>query len=313
VTVLDTKTGNVLRHTPCGQGLLTDVMLAPQAGRLFLATSRSGSIAPPFKLHVLDSTTGKQMREVTLPHYVSAGALDERSGRLFVASSSAITVYDIRTWKVVRTIAIQDSTPFVVSDDVYHRVLTVSGKEMNVLNVVDVPMGKLISTSRLGTTRLAAIAFDQATDRLFALSDGTYTAQARPASDGTLRILARKTYRTLRTIPVGVVYGNRPSMLVDPSTHHLFVLSYAHMKGPVSWTNTSMVSVFDTRTGSLLTATKIPVTSGAELVLDRKNGRVYVNCTGINPATGNGNTVTVLSAKTGAIVRSIGLPSTPTG
>ena len=318
VTVLDTRSGNVLRRTSCGQGLLTDMMLASQTGRLFLATSRVGSMAAPFTLHVLDAGTGKPVRQVTLPRYVSAGAVDERSGHLFLASASAITVYDTRSFRVVRTIPITGGTSLVVPDEIYHRLLVVSAlegksaanKEMNILNVFDVPTGKRISTSRIGTTRLAAIAFDQASDHLFALSDGTYTAQSRPESDGILRILARKTYRTLRTVRVGVVFTARPSMLVDPRAHHLFVLSYGHLKGRVGWASASMVSVFDTRSGSLIAQTKIPVTSRGTMVLDGKSGRVYVNLTGSESGTANGNTIAVMSATTGAILRSVALPST---
>jgi hypothetical protein len=321
VTVLDTRTANVLRRTPCGQGLLTDVMLASQVSRLLLATSRTGSMAAPFTLHVLDAATGKPVRQVTLPRYVSAGAIDERSGRLFLASASAITVYDIRSFRAVRTIPITGGTPLVVPDEVYHRVLVVSAlegksaanKEMNILNVFGVSTGKRISTTRIGTTRLAALAFDQASDHLFALSDGTYTAQSRPESDGILRILAWKTYRNLRAMRVGVVFTARPSMLVDPRTHHLFVLSYGHLQGPGKWTSTSIVSMFDTRTGSLLAQTKIPVTSKGTMVLDGKAGRVYVNLTGLNSGTGTTNAVAVLSATTGAMLRSVALPSTPSG
>jgi DNA-binding beta-propeller fold protein YncE len=317
VTVLDTRTGNVLRRTSCGQGLLTGVMLASQAGRLFLATSRIDSVAAPFTLHVLDAATGKSVRRVALPRYISAGAVDERSGYIFLASASALTVYDMRSFRAIRTIPINGGTSLVMPDEVYHRVLVVSAlqgksaanKGMNILNVFDVSTGKRISTTRIGTTRLAALAFDQASDHLFALSDGTYTAQSRPSSEGVLRILARKTYRTLHTMRVGVVFTARPSMLVDPRSHHLFVLSYGHLKVPAKWTSTSIVSMIDTRTGSLIAQTKIPVTSRGTMALDSKGLRVYVSLTGLDSGTGTTNTMAVLSATSGSMLRSVALPS----
>lgn len=331
VTTLDTRTGVVLRHTECGQGLLTDVLVAPLAGRLFLVTSPSGSLGTAV-IHVLDTTSGKQLRAVPVSpatSMVSAGAVDEQAGRLYLANASAITVYDLRSLRVVRTIPASTNAPLLLADDVHNRVLTVSshlphctqkaelcGGELNVLTAVDVRSGTLVAAMRIGTTRLAALALVPGSDRLFALSAGTYTAQGRPASDGTLRMLAGTDYRPLRTISTGVVGGNRPAMVVDRTTRHLFVVSDGHLKGSRAGTSAALLSVVDVRTGVLVRATPLPAlrrdaTSGAALMLAAQGGRVYV--TGFDPTTGQGNNVTVLSATSGTVVRSVALVGPPSG
>jgi DNA-binding beta-propeller fold protein YncE len=94
VTVLDTRTGKVLRRAPCGQGLLFDALIAPQAGRLFLATSRLGSLSPPFKLHVLDTATGKHVRLFALSWAHAKGGMKW-------TSASLLSVLDTRTGSLV--------------------------------------------------------------------------------------------------------------------------------------------------------------------------------------------------------------------
>jgi hypothetical protein len=54
--------------------------------------------------------------------------------------------------------------------------------------------------------------------RVFVLSEGAYAAASKPASDGRLRVLARKTYKTLHTIPVGVVFRAQPGIALDLRT-----------------------------------------------------------------------------------------------
>jgi len=104
VSVLDTRTGAVLRHVAVGVGPFA-LAVDPQSARAFVTNLGGGSVT------VLDARTGTALRSVAVGSLPVAIAVDTRSGRVFVANrdSGSVSVLDATSGRIIRTVDIGTS------------------------------------------------------------------------------------------------------------------------------------------------------------------------------------------------------------
>jgi DNA-binding beta-propeller fold protein YncE len=119
VSVLDTHSGALVHTTNPGRDLF-DLAVDEQTGRVFVANGSNVQVngrlsVPDGSVSILDATSGRLVRRVTVGVLPTAVAVDPRSGRVFVANkgpvdgnlvplgNGTVTVLDERSGAVLRT------------------------------------------------------------------------------------------------------------------------------------------------------------------------------------------------------------------
>src|SRR5919201_1853783 len=122
VSVLDTHSGTLVHTTNLG-GALFDLAVDEQTGRVFVANGNNVQVngrlsVPDGSVSILDATSGRLVRSVTVGMLPTAVAVDARSGRVFVENkgpvdgnlvplgNGTVTVLDAHSGAVLRTIGV---------------------------------------------------------------------------------------------------------------------------------------------------------------------------------------------------------------
>lgn len=251
-------------------------------------------------------------------------ALDARTGRVFVATTSAtdrttghpigngtVAILDTHRGNVLREIPVGGSGNAVAVDETTRRafvattafppfVRTPVGK---IVRVLDTRSGAVVRTVAVGEAPVD-IAVDGRTNRVFVATLGPVTGAGAP-SRGHVSVLDARTGAIIRTVPVGV---SPRTMVVATSTQRVFVLNQ----------DSQSVSTLDARMGTVLrtvTLRHMPCDAGANMpctaAVDEQTKRVFVaSYTGNTAGSGMG-AITTLDARTGVVVRSIPVHGRP--
>ncbi len=320
VDVVDTVTGKQLRTIPWPAYQIETIMLDPRTEHIFIAGEESGSVG------ILDSRTGVT-RTVRLRPYDAARllAVDSAAGRVYVASTrtcrigpctpDAIEMLDARTGAVLRTI--RPATGVVALDPHAQRVIIAYAafdRNMSIIAIVDVydqRSGRLLRRTRLATHGVGGLpVVNTVTSRAFVIlyAPTGYPEEPRIAPH-PLALLATRAgglVRTLRLAPGAV------DLALDARANRLFATTYGTglNTGPVG---TGQLYTMDASNGTILRNQPIgPATTA--VVVDGARERVYVASAGQLDAStsykGLG-TLTVLSERTGTVLRQVSIPMGP--
>jgi YVTN family beta-propeller protein len=319
VSMLDTATGTLLGTMAVGRDPLA-LAVDERTGHVFVANNDLGlqdqlslalNCCPRGKgsVTVLDARSGAIQRTVRVGLSPLAIALDERVGRAFVVSygrdnrTGRLSALDTHSGTVVRTVTVGLLPQGVAVDERTGRVF-VAGEDSSGLgdvSVLDVMSGRLVRSVTVGQAP-GAIAVDQRTGRAFVLNQNSASVSVLDTHSGAL----------VRTTHLG---GDPFDLAVDEQTGRVFVAngSNVQVNGRLSVLDGS-VSILDATSGRLVRSVTVGMLPTA-VAVDVRSGRVFVVNKG--PVDGNlvplGNgTVTVLDARSGAVLRTIGVGTYPT-
>jgi YVTN family beta-propeller protein len=292
-------TSSRLRTVRLNVGTAGAVVVDERTGRAFVTDYGSG------KVHMFDTATGKLLRTVTTGYGTTGGrwspwsspsalALDERANRLYMVDlSSNMSILDTQNGAVLHSIGAGASPVALAIDPRTHRAF-LANRDEGTVRVLDAADGHTLRTINVGLTP-SSLAVDSRSGRAFVVGDNS--------AGGAVSVVDTVRLRLLGTIAIGR-FARR--VVVDEQTRRAFVTDSGHDG------RTPTVSVLDARTGRLLRATAygapvanpsaLPLDNG--LALDEQTGRVFV-------ADSPYNTVSVLSAATGRLLRTISVGPHP--
>ena len=291
MSVLDTDTGAILRRMVVGGSGYSPAAVDERAGRVFVAASvqvRSGPGVTGI-VRVLDARSGDLVRTVTLGLFPQGVAVNERTGRAFVTSvgvggAGLVGVLDTRTGRLLRTVdvgmgpqaqVVLDARRERVFVPVYNR--TGNGH----VSVLDARSGRPLYTFAADTVPVR-VAVDTRTGHAFVADESSIG----------LRVYDTRNGHLVRTI----LTGHHPGVpVVDEQTERAFVSTAA------------AISMLDTRSGAVLRSVAVGRYPGPPAV-DVRSGRVFVATNAAQAAS-----VSVLDARTGALIRRTVVPGAITG
>lgn len=235
VSVLDTRTGAVVRIVPVGMSPCA-VAVAATTGRVFVLNGGANSVV------MLDARSGAILRRTGLGGALCQSAydlpvtvaVDERTRRVFVASAAGVSILDARSGALLRTVRVP-GTPFATAVDGRTGHAFVLTPDTGSVSMLDTRTGIILRTVKVGGAPLA-VAVDARLGRLFVLgTDGGLHAlldhaapHQFPWPDDTLSVLDTRSGDILRTIKV----GDPHAIAVDDDTGRAFVAN--RYKGTIS-------------------------------------------------------------------------------
>ncbi len=234
VSVLDERTGAVMRTIPQGGAAFTPVAIDARAGHAFAVSAYNNMFGHPIDgantVSMLDTTSGALVRTVPDLHGPIAAAVDTQTDQVFVANQDGtVAVLDGRTGAVVHTITI---SPRVLANGVAvaertRRVFVTSydhGTFKGHVSMLDARTGAVLATRPGGMAGAVAVA--AGAGHAFVLTDRGVT-MLDAASGGALRT---------------TVVGPSPTSIVaDAGGDHVFVAL-----------GDGRLAVLDARTGARL-------------------------------------------------------------
>lgn len=262
LSLLDTRTGSVLREENFSNLGVCNVTLDETLGRVYVTT---GAGTDQDTVTVLDARTGKVLQTLVVGPHPHALAVDPRTHRLFVVRllASSIRVFDRRGRIIAPSIPVGHTPQAVAVDSVARRVFIANTTDGTV-SIIDADSLRVIRTVKMGIAP-ANIVVDEHTHRAFVVGEG-----------GGTFVLDSRTGTILRSLVVGMttpgaVGAATPNDLVLDQQHgHVFVIN--NDSDP---TSNDGISVLDSRTGGLIR--HISVGSGSvAIALDQATGRVFV-------------------------------------
>jgi len=345
VSVIDGRTGAVLRTVRVGQGPVSLAFDAP-TGRVFvLCTGRintvSGFMSRGGSVSVLDAATGALLRTLpvgptlltisgpgTTPTGRQALAVDSASGRVYVATSAKVLV-DGTTGAVRRTISVRGGiTPSVIAPS----VIAVDGRARRLymgdsgdttmpfvpsssvsglFGVLDAATGKGIANVAVTQSGISVIAVDERAGRVL-----VFELHGNREYSTVVYVLDARSGKLLHTTDLGVPSDGGVAVGVEIATGRIFVLytpsDYEFQNGAVD----RQIDILDARSGKLLRTVHLPTTTNQGffisrvVTVDERDNRVLVAVTQGQFTEEKGQTVIasdvyVLDARSGAIMRSL--------
>lgn len=273
VSVLDARSGRLLQTTLVGHGpgaLAVDAV----TGRVVVTNRGDQTVS------VLDGTHGKLVRTVAIIGTPGAVALDGWTGRAVVTSSgdgsSDVSVLDIRTGAVLRTMRLGSIATDAVASVCTRRILVSTDRGLELL---DARTGRVQRTVRETAIPLVA---DERSGRVLVMTDAG------------LRLLDGQTaVPRSRTVPwsvFGGTGGSSPTAVVDAMTGQIVVVAApfaAPFAAPGTGGDAGRAVVLDGYTGTVLRTVFIAARPGA-LAVDAQTHQAFVAEAG---ATGGVNPV----------------------
>ena len=253
-----------------------------QTGRVFVVSQHH----PPMKgrMITLDARTGDVIGRTTVGLFPLAEAVDERTNRVFVTNldDNTVSVLDARSGTLLRTIPVGRGPGDVAVEKATRRVF-VSNAQSSSLSILDAGAGTVLHTVLLGQipTGPGALAVDERDGRVFALDQS-----------GHMTVLDAATETAAHSLTLGAGSG---AMAVDEQTGRLFVTH----TGPNFQGHS--VLVLDARRGTRVRTVTVGRGPTA-LTVDERTGHVFV-------ANYTGNSVSVLDARSGGVLREIPVKS----
>lgn len=233
LSILDARSGGLVRTIPL-DGRPQWLAVAPRTHHLFVSSAQADEVATT----LLDANTGHVIHAEAVGGPI---AVDERTGHAFVANAPyydttagraktthTVSVLDVRTGRLVRTIQVGANPSAVAVDAVHGRVVVAmgaGGMTPGKVAIVDAATGRLLHTASVGWNP-AAIAIDARHGRIVVANAG-FTAtngHGRPAGSGSISVLAIRSGRVLRTIQL---QGNPQAVAVDERNGRAVVATQA--------------------------------------------------------------------------------------
>ena len=256
VDVLDAPNGRPLRRfTIPVQGYNGEITADESQRRLILI--RRNSVYNTAMIGILDTTTGRLIRQVAVPlpvgSYWLSPIVDAAASRVYVAidhaanglplNTSNLYVLDLRSGTVVRRLTVGRILGDMAADEHLGRVYTTS----------------------YGATAPLAIQ-----------RPGSSMAMEVPAGTGAVRVLDARTGTLLQTVPI----RSAANIAVDGRRGRLFVVSAGPVvAGPANtsglYAGPGTVSVLDERNGQLLGTATVGVNPGT-IAVDERTGQAYI-------------------------------------
>jgi len=283
VSVLDARTGLVTRTVHLGKTLASlnnsaYLAAADEAtGRVFVVAQ--GHPPAASRVSVLDAATGRVLRTTTAGVFAMAVAVDELTNRVFVTNldSNSVSVLDARTGTTLRTVAIgKGPSGIAVAESSGHAFVVNEG---GTISMLDARTGAVVRT--VTTDQQAAGFAVAAAGRVFVFHQS-----------GHVTILDAATGSRLRTVRLGRFPG---AAAFDAGTGRVFVANTG-ING-----SGRTVTILNGRTGA--TVRTVSVGRGPmNIVVDAGTRRAFV-------ANYAGNSVSVLNADSGAVLRTVASPN----
>ncbi len=283
IVILDATSGKALRVLAMETGPLA---VDESTGHAFVAGSDSVSM--------LDAAGNLSSAPPVPAQYPGAIAVDGRRGRVFVlnAGDGTVSTIDTRSGALIGTVA-TGLTPDVTHHDAERMAVdeqagTVFAISSNtpLVAVLDAHSGRLMRATRVGQGP-GLLAIDAQHGRVVVVN----------AFDNSVSLLDARNGALVRTVFGGL--GPR-GLAVDGRTGRAFVAA-----------GDGMVRVLDTGAGALIGSINAGVTDAMDdlsrdIAVDERSGRVFA----VSPRR---NTVSVLDARSGAILRIVRVGTTPIG
>lgn len=199
ISVLDTRSGAVLRTVPVGANTGPPVV-DTRLGRVFVASQAGAG------------------------HWVGT-----QTRRVFVAgqTENTLAMLDARSGAVVRVVSMS-GVPTALAVDVRHGHLFVLSASDDTLTMLDAASGRVLRTIGVGA-HASALAIDERGNRLFVAAWGPITAPGYPTGAGSVSVFDLRGGAPRRTIRVGVA---PQAIVVDEHSGHAFVVNQG---GLVAW------------------------------------------------------------------------------
>jgi YVTN family beta-propeller protein len=254
-------------------------------------------------VRVVDTRHGRVLRTVGVGLSPSVVAVDERTGRVFVANDGerSVSVLDASSGTVLRTVRVGFGPIAMATDERDGRVLVANegvtdsaGHPLGdgSVSMLDAHSGKVLGTVVVGMSP-SAIAVDQQRGRAYVLNRVSANGGV---VNGSLSVLDVRRVKLVATI---TLRGSPRAIALDARTGRVFVVSEtASIAGTMS---PARVTLLDPGHGHASRTTTIGGFPQGIAVADRA-GRVFV------AGGGDGTSVSVLDARTGGLVHTV-----PTG
>lgn len=223
VEMLDARTTRLQHMTRAGQdpGILA---ADNRTNRVFVATWTRSQVS------VLDGSSGKLLRTLTVFPGFKQMAVDEPAGRVFLTSSdnvrqgrgfrlvSKLYVLDSRTGQILHVASLPSQTNYLTVDGSLGRLFMAMQniREFNVgrLEVLDARTGGLIRSAVIPGGSIGSTLLDERAHHLFVFSN--------VVGADTLRVLNDRSLRVLRSLQLP---SDPTNGAIDQQTHRLFITS----------------------------------------------------------------------------------------
>jgi len=243
VTTLDLS-GRVIRTVAVGQ------LSGPTSNGLSIVPDRRRRRAlvldaDTSTVSVLDERTGSLIRATSLVprrpkrraiiynSYLEAWAVDEQSGRLFVATPPRVVctasrgcnpvgpgnldTFDTQTGRLARTTAVPDARSMVVDPHAGRVLVSSYSSGAMTVSIVDAGAGRLLRTIGPSSAPWGQLGSDPVVD---AGTDRAYIS----GGNGTLSVLDIRDGRVIQTLPLG---GQYDRLALDEQTHRIILVGEA--------------------------------------------------------------------------------------
>jgi len=227
VSVLDARTGDVMRTTPLGHFALR-MAVAGQAGRVFVSNEMTGGI------NVLDTRTGRLLGVIPAGS-VGPGAglvVAKRTDRVFVShfQSNKVVTLDARTGRVLRTVPLACAPQVGVVDEHTGRVFVpcegVNGRPAPRIVVFDARSGAFVGSgaSFRGQTFSGQVFVNNRTGTVYEESMGVARAlDGRTGAPRRAFALGSRYYLPLGSIPLAPAPYGSYDITLDTPGRRLFI------------------------------------------------------------------------------------------
>jgi len=321
VSVLDAATGRVRGTTPLGVvGAFDGFNLGQQAlgvdshtGRVFVLRAGKRPETDAGSVAVLDAASGRPRGAVGVGVHPLGLAVDERTGRVFVANGGGgVSVLDSATGRLLRTVPGLNGDGALAVDGRAGRVVVAAG---NAVGVLDAGTGALLRVAPL-PARACAIAVDSRAG--LAVVAGSTLDSTTMQAGSAASLLDTRAGRVRRTLFLDYsmlepqacsLEGNMPAVGIDGARGRAVVVDCPDATfdglGPC------LVNLLDTRQGRMLVhnhariGTELAATSQLEgagaVTVDARRGLAFVATFGVP------STVVALDTGTGRVRAQIGV------
>ncbi len=282
VLILDTRTGATLRTIDLGPGALQGGWLAGSLGQFAVAVTPgvAASATGPGVVHILDTKTGATVH--TLPFQQGDAEFDvhQATATLFVLNTAGgiVRLFDAHTWQLKATVHLEEPWGGVsgaVADEAHGLVAIVTGKQHTTITFVNPATGAVVRTLPLrAPSWIVNLVLDDRSDHLFAVSMGA-AAKVEPFTGQSNTIAGVK------------IVGGQEGVVTTVDRARGTVLR----SQPVGWL--AWRAAVDARTQHLFV-----LSCGR---IGTRTGRVTISSL----------LVSMLDARTGALVRGTTLPFAP--
>lgn len=310
LSVLDTRQRHLRQALVVGLNPYAVAVDAP-SGHVFVVNHGDPNSATPGSVSVL-SASGALVRVTRVGIWPESIAVDEAARRVFVGSfgSNTVSVLDAGSGALLDTLTAGTRAGGITQiavDQRSSRLYVLTFPDLQAfraghgrLLTFDARTGVLLHGAPVGP-RPGQLAVDEAAGRVFVHNSGDYVGQR-----SSVTVLDSRSGRLIRTVPV----GGDGALVVDEPTGRVFVSAVLGLSpGPLTPMTRNIMRVLDAHSGSLTRALSVgPWTM--PLAADQHTGRLLVAAYD-GPLPGQNARLSLLDGWTGAMMRTIALPSAP--